>query len=325
MKKQINPTRKAHLLRAVFCLLLLLSACAIPFALAQPSSAKRNLAEQRTIFLPVGTTIPVGATPTPTPTCLEIMYGGNGNGQQGRGALIIIDQTNGTGTLVGTPVPNVGLSGIAFDPDGRLFASTVTTGNPSTLIQIDPDTGTLISTIGTIVDNGMPISIGDLSFRPETGVLYGISSNAFSGGGKLYTLNLSTAAATLVGDTGTGAGGGLAFAPDGTLYLFAVFSLNIISPEDGHVISSIEADNPYDGLGLRHSDGVLFAGPGGSDAVYTIDASTGFGTLIGHTGQGNVSDIDFRVSGQCPTPTPRPTPPRPTPRPRLRPTPAPRP
>ena len=36
MKKQINPTIKAHLIRGAFYLLLLLAVCAIPFALAQP-------------------------------------------------------------------------------------------------------------------------------------------------------------------------------------------------------------------------------------------------------------------------------------------------
>src|SRR6266704_5267637 len=35
MKKQINPTIKAHLVRGAFYLLLLLAVCAIPFALAQ--------------------------------------------------------------------------------------------------------------------------------------------------------------------------------------------------------------------------------------------------------------------------------------------------
>jgi len=46
MKKQINPTIKAHLLRSAFYLLLLLAVCAIPFALAQSRSrgtAKRSL------------------------------------------------------------------------------------------------------------------------------------------------------------------------------------------------------------------------------------------------------------------------------------------
>src|SRR5215475_14010675 len=42
MKKQINPTIKAHLLRSAFYLLLLLAVCAIPFALAQRPTAKGN-------------------------------------------------------------------------------------------------------------------------------------------------------------------------------------------------------------------------------------------------------------------------------------------
>src|SRR5215831_3186129 len=44
MKKQINPTIKAHLIRGAFYLLLLLAVCAIPFALAQRNAAKRSVA-----------------------------------------------------------------------------------------------------------------------------------------------------------------------------------------------------------------------------------------------------------------------------------------
>ena len=48
MKKQINPTIKAHLIRGAFYLLLLLAVCAIPFALAQSRSrgtSKQSLAK----------------------------------------------------------------------------------------------------------------------------------------------------------------------------------------------------------------------------------------------------------------------------------------
>ena len=38
MKKQLNPTIKAHLIRSAFYLLLLLGVCAIPFALAQSNT-----------------------------------------------------------------------------------------------------------------------------------------------------------------------------------------------------------------------------------------------------------------------------------------------
>src|SRR4029078_10886312 len=39
MKKQLNPTIKAHLIRSALYLLLLLAVCAIPFALAQSRSS----------------------------------------------------------------------------------------------------------------------------------------------------------------------------------------------------------------------------------------------------------------------------------------------
>ena len=72
------------------------------------------------------------------------MYGGNGNGVN-QGALITINQTNGQGTIVGTPVSGRGLTGISFHPDGRLFASTISQSlGTSTLIQVNPDTGALI-------------------------------------------------------------------------------------------------------------------------------------------------------------------------------------
>src|SRR5262245_55838714 len=48
MKKQINPTIKAYLVRGAFYLLLLLAVCAIPFALAQSrsrGSSKQNVAK----------------------------------------------------------------------------------------------------------------------------------------------------------------------------------------------------------------------------------------------------------------------------------------
>jgi hypothetical protein len=45
MKKQINPTIKAHLIRSAFYVLLLVAVCVIPFALAQRKTARQSLAE----------------------------------------------------------------------------------------------------------------------------------------------------------------------------------------------------------------------------------------------------------------------------------------
>src|SRR5437899_10219413 len=45
MKKQINPSIKAHLIRSAFYITLLLAVCVIPFALAQRSTTKRTAAK----------------------------------------------------------------------------------------------------------------------------------------------------------------------------------------------------------------------------------------------------------------------------------------
>ena len=45
MKKQINPTIKAHLIRSAFYLLLLVAVCAIPFALAQRNKLSSTKAQ----------------------------------------------------------------------------------------------------------------------------------------------------------------------------------------------------------------------------------------------------------------------------------------
>src|SRR5919197_599319 len=42
MKKQINPTIKAHLIRSAFYVILLLAVCVIPFALAQRNTGKQS-------------------------------------------------------------------------------------------------------------------------------------------------------------------------------------------------------------------------------------------------------------------------------------------
>ena len=44
MKKQINPTIKAHLIRSAFYVTLLLAVCVIPFALAQRNTTKHSAA-----------------------------------------------------------------------------------------------------------------------------------------------------------------------------------------------------------------------------------------------------------------------------------------
>ena len=123
----------------------------------------------------------------------------------------------------GATDPQAGVTGLAFDSAGRLFASTINAalfGGPppvSTLIQIDPLTGEQVAVIGTIrLADGASVVINDLAIQPGTDVLFGTALND-TGTNNLYTIDKTTAVATFIGDTGV-IGATLAFGPEGTLY-----------------------------------------------------------------------------------------------------------
>ena len=119
-----------------------------------------------------------------------ILYGGLGghgvsSGPQestNDGALVIVDQANGSTTVVGHPQGVQRISGLAFGLDGTLFAATQAGGGfppppgpdtSSNLIRINRDNGALISSV-PIRDGATPLSIADLAVHPTTGVLYGV-------------------------------------------------------------------------------------------------------------------------------------------------------
>ena len=110
----------------------------------------------------------------------QTLLGGNGNGSPiNPGAIIEINQLDGSGTFIGDPITPGGLSGIDFNSAGRLCGSTVEGGGSSSfLVDINPVTGALVDTIGEITDaGGTPIKIGDLAFQPGTDVLFGIGAS----------------------------------------------------------------------------------------------------------------------------------------------------
>jgi hypothetical protein len=115
------------------------------------------------------------------------MFGGNGNSSvPNPGALITINQTTGISTLVGTPAGAGGLSGLAFNASGDLYGSSSGgRGSTSSLIRIDPATGASLGAVNIHVITGN-ISIGDLSFRSGTNVLYGMRSQADNLGKPAY-------------------------------------------------------------------------------------------------------------------------------------------
>lgn len=260
------------------------------------------------------------SNPTGGGAASPVMYGGNGGHNNGDsindGFLVKVDQTTAAVTAVGHPGGVNRLTGIAFDQTGALYATTSSGGGfpppppvmSSQLIRIDPDTGNLISTVGTVKEGssgGPSISIADLATQPSTHALYAVRgpNDGGDGQGRLYTINKATGVATLVGDTHAFFAS-IAFAPNGNLYEFAAdldfvsgpfnFRLNTLNPANGAVLSSVPLTHLYGALGIRPTDGKIFGGTGDAHEIYTINPATGAETLVGDTGQNFVGDIDFR-------------------------------
>src|SRR6185436_7692352 len=112
-----------------------------------------------------------------------------------------------------------GLSGLAFDGEGNLFATTQPFSVPlpslqgrkaaskvviappdgtSLLLRLDPDTGAVLSSIGPFTEgeDGDELGLQDLTFAPATGSFYALSAGSFDR--SLLRLDLSTRVATIV-------------------------------------------------------------------------------------------------------------------------------
>lgn len=240
------------------------------------------------------------------------LFGGVGRGVNNRGQVITIDQTTGTGIFVGTGAtdPGAGLTGLAFDTSGHLFASTINSpvfgGIPiSTLLRIDPLTGEQIVEIGTIrLADGTPVVINDLALQPGTGVLFGTALDPNTVTSNIYIIDEATAVASLVGNTGV-IGATLAFGPDGTLYqTTAEFSeagfvrgfLVTLDPTTAAVLTTSDpfTEAHIGGLAVRPTDGVIFASGGMSGDIYILSPQ-GELTFLGLTGFGGVGDMAFTL------------------------------
>lgn len=262
----------------------------------------------------------VSATGHATP----IMYGGLGghaNGDSSNdGALAIVNQATGAVSIVGHPAGVDRISGLAFDSTGALFGATQnnvpfpppTLKGPSNLVRLNPATGASLSSV-PITASGTPISIADLAVQPGTNKLYGISGDiGGQGAGELFTIDKVTGVATLVGATDDFFAS-IAFAPDGTLYMFAQTltfrpsgppisgppELETLNPSNAAELSAVPTSQFYGAFGIRPTDGVLFAGNGdgggGTAALFTVNPTTGVETLVGATGRNFVGDLDFQV------------------------------
>ena len=118
---------------------------------------------------------------------------------------------------------NYPITGLAFHPiTGVLYGSTGNAGTTDALlVTINPLSAlvTVISSFnaGPVNSSGTPATMSDIAFD-STGNLYGIAS---VGGPNLYSINVDTAQATLIGANGVSTsttGGGLAISPGGVFY-----------------------------------------------------------------------------------------------------------
>lgn len=192
----------------------------------------------------------------------RILYlgSGNGPGELAPGRLLVLDDVNGRYVPWSAGLPPSGLSGLAFDGAGRLFATTLPPqgvpeltaspqrlapkaflGNGSRLLRLDPDTGAVVAEIGPVTaETGGPvdltarrsrlraasaeIGVQDLAYDPATDRFYALSEDS----GKLYTVDPATGAATVFAtglSFGNATAAALALGPDGLLYvLFSLYN-----------------------------------------------------------------------------------------------------
>lgn len=191
---------------------------------------------------------------------------------------------------------------IALGPDGVFYVLddhyAGSNSDPvrlkDTLVSINPATG-LVTRIGDI---GFYVYEGDLSFQPGTGVLYACQS--VNHVGTLYTINTATGAGTVINSTmSIDDASGMAFAPDGSLYILDTGAggtsnppaeLHKLDPTTGGILSTITTNLSLGntaGMEFDPQTGALYVGDGdlyGTNSLYTLDIQTGVFTLVGPTG-----------------------------------------
>ncbi|HEX5218779.1 MAG TPA: PEP-CTERM sorting domain-containing protein [Verrucomicrobiae bacterium] len=155
-----------------------------------------------------------------------VLYGATAAG--GPGSLYTINPLTGAmisniGPLNDALGANYPITGLAFNPvTGLLYGSTGNSvaSSAAKLVSINPATG-LVTVIGSfnagpVNSSGTPSTMADLAFD-SAGNLYGVGS---IGGPQLYSINLLTGQATVIGSTGltSTTGGGLGISPGGTFY-----------------------------------------------------------------------------------------------------------
>jgi len=152
---------------------------------------------------------PIAITDLAVQPSTNVLFGMSINPALGEANLYTINKSTGAATLVGGT--GVLSASIAFAPDGTLYATSAVftpTGDfiAGFLNTLNPATGAVLSTAGPFLTH-----IGGLAVRPTDGVIF--ASGGFPG--EIHTLS-TAGVLTLLGTTGLGGVGDIAFIPPPT-------------------------------------------------------------------------------------------------------------
>ena len=167
------------------------------------------------------------------------------------------------------------------------------------LLTVNPTTGAITSTTAIMSPAGGPIPIVSLAWDPVTKVLYGNTSVGFGGtqADALYKIDPTTGLATLLGTIGYDEVYALGFNNNGTLYGISQGSNELLTIDTGDGagtgVAGVGLSAMFD-LAFRPGDDTMFVADSGTEALYTMDPTTGAVTLVGPYGSdANVVGLAF--------------------------------
>lgn len=219
------------------------------------------------------------------------LYGSTASG--GPGELYILNPATGgivqdIGPLNNSLGQNFAVTGLAFNPlNGVLYGSTANSSGQS-LLTINPASG-LVTVVGAFNTGIAGNTMADIAFD-TSGHLFGIGSSANSA---LFSINLSSGQATIIGSSGvTGtSGGGLAISTGGIFYGTPVgTNFGTYNPTTGAFANIANPAKPAGGGAYAALDfddsGILYglnSGPGAPPPTHlvTINPANGAVTDIG--------------------------------------------
>ncbi len=156
-------------------------------------------------------------------------------------------------------------------------------GTPSTLVEIDPATGGVLQTIGSV-----GYTVNGLTYDPTSGILYGSTRFGDPNYNGLITIDLLTGAGTPIGVNGWGWGGvpitNIATNSAGKLFGWSEWGDDLVSIDTATGIATVVGESGIGtfgyGMAFDPSDILYFVN--GDGGFFTVDTATGAATWQGY-------------------------------------------